>query len=369
MAETLSKLSQLELGLYQDAKDNGLTLSEHLEELHLDAKISEDLVRSDLKNSKGETLSAFKQILLKAGIHTKGRLAQTGGAFFSEGSTNNILFPEFVATEYRDQTRELLAVFVQLADLVTTRIGIDGTTHKAGILMSDQDPELEFGRVPEGSELPKYTIKHGERAIDLFKYGGSLEFTYEVIRRMKLPMLSRYIGKVAKAQEKRKIKRAMVVALLGDGNMNPALDTLTRQATIQFRDAIDMLFEAAKTGADVNKIVGDAEMIGDFVALFALTADGRPTDRNVPFNTSGGELPSPLGMQLKLALPGSILDDSTKLLGADSSEGLLEIYENGSEITESDRLITKQFERLTFTENIGYAKIDPVAFRTKTLRP
>ena len=368
MSEVISKLSQLELGLYQDAKAQGLTLSDHLDELGQDGKISEDLYKPELKNSLGQPLDPFKQFMLKGGIRTKGRLAQTVETAFFSNSTNTILFPEHVAREYRDQTRELPAIFAQYADLVTTRIGIDGTVYKSGILKSDKDPELEFGRVSEGGDLPKYTIMHGDRVVDLFKYGGMLEFTYEVIRRMQLPLLSRYIGKLSKAQERRKIKRAMVVAMNGDGNANPALNTETRTTTLQFRDAIDMIFEAAKTGADVTKIIGDAEMIGDFIALYALTADGRPTDRNLPFNASGGALPSPLGMELKLAFPGSALDDSTKLLGADSSEGLLEIYENGSEITESDRLITKQFERITFSENIGYAKLDPVSFRTKTLK-
>lgn len=364
VAEVLTKRSQLEAGLYDDAKRQKLTLSGYLAELARKGEIGEELYREELEVQHG--LDPFKQLLMAGGVRTKGALAQTGDAFFSD-SANRVLFPEFVSREYRDQERELPAVFVQLSDLVTNREGIQGNAYKAGMMSAPQGDELEFGRVSEGAELPKYTVKQAERAIDLYKYGGMLELTYESVRRIAIPMLSRYIGKIARAQVRRKIKRALAVALNGDGNMNPAPNSPTGTNALRFQDLIDLIFEGAALGSETSLLIGDASLVGQAVALFALTADGRPVDRPVAFNAAGGTLPAPLGMVLKLALPGSILEGSGKLLSVDSADGLVEVYENGSEITESDRLITSQFERITFSENLGYAKPTVEAFRTKTL--
>lgn len=365
MAETLSKIKQLELGVYQDARAKGMTLSLWLQEKARKGELSEELYKPDAKNVKGEPVDAFKQLMAAAGIRTKGQLAQTGDAFFSDPS-NRILFPEYISREYRDQERAVLPVFVQLGDLVTNREGISSNAYRAGTISSANDTELEFGRIAEGGEFPVYTVSHAEKAINIYKYGGELRMTYEAVRRVALPMLNRYIGKIARAQVRRKTKQALSVALSGDGNANPALNTASRGAAWTFADLIDLHFEAAARGTAVTTIIGDTTEVASLVGLFTLTADGRPADRSVAFVDQGGTLPSPLGVTLKLTLPGSVLDASKKVLGIDSQDGLVEVYENGSEITESDRLITSQFEVITVSENLGYAKPEVNAFLTKT---
>lgn len=363
MSETLSKLSQLEAGVYQDALRERMTLSGWLNDKARKGELSEDLYRKDVHELKGK--DAFSQLLSVAGIRTKGELAQTGDAFFSDPS-NRVLFPEFVSREYRDAERDLLPVFVQLSDLVTNREGITGSAYRSGIISSNQEADMEFGRVSEGAELPVYTVKLSDKAINVFKYGGVLKWPYEAVRRASLPMLTRYVGKIARAQRKRKIKAALAVALEGDGNSNPALDSASGAAFWTFADLIDLHFKAAGVGSQVSTIIGDSTEIAEILGMFMLTTDGRPSDRPVAFTDAGGALPSPLGMMLKLTIPGSVLEGSQKLLGVDTQDGLVEVYENGSEITESGKLITEQFDIITMSENLGYAKPEVNAFHTKT---
>lgn len=365
MAETITNRKQLELGLYQDAKREGMTLSLLLQEKARKGELSGELYDPNAKNSKGQPIDAFKQLLAAGGIRTKGELAQTGDAFFSDAS-NRVLFPEFISREYREQERAVLPVFVQLSDLVTNREGISSNAYRVGMISSSNDDELEFGRIAEGAEFPVYTVTHAANAINIYKYGGELRLSYEAIRRAALPMLSRYIGKVARAQVRRKIKQATSVALNGDGNANPAPNTATAGAAWTFADLIAMQFNSATAGVQTSVIIGDSTEIASVVGNFVLTSDGRPADRSVAFVDNGGVLPSPLGMTLKLALPGSVLEGSRKLLGVDSADGLVEVYENGSEITESEKLITSQFNVITISENLGYAKPESQAFRTKT---
>ena len=364
MGIALSKLKQLELGLYQDASDANLTLSQYLDEMSRKGEITEDLVNPEAANVKGEKVSAFKQLLAKAGIRTKGPMASTGDAFFSDPS-NRVLFPEFVSTTYKDQERDLVGpYFLTINDIVTDRQGIGSSAHRTGIIESGQREGLEFGEVAEGGELPRYKVRLADQAINLTKYGGILEMTYESIRRASLPMIARYLGKIAQAQVYRKVKDALNVALNGDGNSNPAPDTASIGANWAFDDLIDLMVEGANNGVIFDFIVGETVDVTQVVKLAQFT-DVAATAANADFRDTG-RLPAPLGMDLKIAIPGSVLDGSKKLMGVDRGNALTEVFENGSQITETDKLITTQFEQIAISENLAYAKPDINAFRTKT---
>lgn len=364
MGLTLSKLKQLELGLYQDASDANLNLTQHLDEMARKGEIAEELVNPEATNVKGEKVSAFKQLLAKAGIRTKGPMASTGDAFFSDPN-NRILFPEFVSTTYKDQERDLAGpYFLTIGDIVTNRQGIGSSAYRTGIITSGQRERLEFGEVAEGGELPRYRVDLAEKAINLKKYGGILEMTYESIRRAALPMLARYLGKIAQAQMYRKLKDALNVALNGDGNSNPAPDTASLGANWAFDDIINLMVEGANAGIMFDFIVGETTDITQVLKLSQFT-DVAATARNADFRDSG-RFPAPLGLDLKISIPNSVLDGSKKLMGVDRANGLVEVYEEGSQITEADRLITTQFEQIAISENLAYAKPDINAFRTKT---
>ena len=61
-----------------------MTLSQHLDDMARKGEFDEGLVRQDVRNSQGESVDAFKQLLAAAGIRTKGEFAQTGDAFVSD---------------------------------------------------------------------------------------------------------------------------------------------------------------------------------------------------------------------------------------------------------------------------------------------
>jgi hypothetical protein len=360
---TIKKLSQLELGLYQDAARQGMNLSQHLNELARTGGIDEALVRPDARNSAGEPVDAFKQLLAAAGIRTKGEFAQTGDAFVSDPS-NRVLFPEFVAREYRDAERDAVNV-LQTTDLVSTRVGIDGTAYRTGVITAGQEKELEFGRVAQLAEMPVYTIVLSDKAVNALKYGGVLRMSYEAVRRAKLPILSRYIGKISRAQSRRKVKQALNVAINGDGNANPApASTAATGNAFTLADIIGLQMDGLVQGVQFGIITADTADLAAILNLEIFTgaaASGAGAD----FRDTG-TWPALLGMRPKLALADSVLQGSKKLLAIDQANGLEEFYENGSEIVESEKLITSQFENIAISEVIGWAKPDTQAFRTKS---
>lgn len=352
----------LELGLYQDAAREGMSLSQYLERLARTNQIDEALYRPDARNSQGQPLDAYQQLVAAAGIRTKGEFAQTGDAFLSDPN-NRVLFPEFVNRQYRDAERDALNT-LQISDLVSTRVGIDGTAYRTGIIEGGQEKDLEFGRVSELGELPVYTIKLSDKAVNAYKYGGILQMSYEHVRRARLPIVSRYIAKIARAQGRRKVKQAISVALNGDGNANPAVaSAASAGAAHTLVDLVSFQMDALKAGVQLTTITGDS---AELLKLFTLDVFvGAGSTANGAALRDSGAWPSILGMTPKLAVADSDLEGSGKILGIDTQNGLEEFYENGSELTESDRLITMQFERIAFSEVLGYAKPDTQAFRTK----
>lgn len=359
----IKTLKNLELGLYQDAAREGMTLSQHLNELARKGEIAEELYKPEARNSHGEPVDAFRQILAEAGIRTKGEFAQTGDAFLTDPN-NRVLFPEFVSREYRDAERDAVNV-LQTADLVSVRIGIDGTAHRTGVITAGQEKDLEFGRVAEMGEMATYTIKLSDKAVNATKYGGVLRMSYESVRRAKLPILSRYIAKISRAQNRRKAKQALNTALNGDGNSNPApASTAATGGSFTLQDIIGIQMDGLVQGVQFGIITADAADLAAILNLDVFTG-AAATAAGADFRDTG-RWPNILGMTPKLALADSALQGSKKLLAIDQANGLEEFYENGSELTESERLITSQFENIAISEVVGWAKPDTQAFRTKS---
>lgn len=359
----ITKLKNLEFGLYQDAKREGMTLSQYLGELARKGEISEDLYRPDVRNAQGEPVDAFRQMLAAAGIRTKGEFAQTGDAFVSD-PTNRVLFPEYVSREYRDAERDAVNV-LQTSDLVSVRIGIDGNAYRTGVINGGQEKDLEFGRVAELGEMPAYTIKLSEKAVNAGKYGGVLKMSYDAVRRAKLPILSRYIAKISRAQNRRKAKQALNTALNGDGNNNPApASAPAAGSSFALEDIIALQMDGLVEGVQFGIITADSADLAAILNLDIFTG-AAATAAGADFRDTG-RWPNLLGMTPKLALADSALQGSKKLLAIDQANGLEEFYENGSELVESEKLITSQFENIAISEVVGWAKPDGQAFRTKS---
>ncbi|GGR11422.1 phage major capsid protein [Deinococcus ruber] len=358
---TIKKLSQLEKGMYDDAAKKGLSLTQFLDELTRKGEIDGDLVKPEARNGRGERVDSFKQLLAAAGIRTKGEFAQTGDAFLSDPN-NRVLFPEFVNRTYRDAETDALNA-LQISDVVAYRVGIDGSAYRTGVIAAGQEKDLEFGRVAQGAELPVYSIVLSEQAVNLYKYGGVLKMSYEAVRRATLPMVTRYVQKIARAQGRRRVKQALGVGMNGDGNLNPAPASAASSSTaFALVDLIRLQMDGINNGAQFNIITGDTAELSAVLALDVFVSP-TATSRGADFRDTG-EWPTILGMHPRLALVGSPLEGSKKLLGIETGQGLEEIYETGSQLTESDKLIDTQFERIAISENLGYSKPDVQAFRT-----
>jgi len=353
---------KLEAGMYQEAASKGLSLSDWMAWKATTASNGEgasfDWYNPELKTSSGKPLDAFEQALMHFGIRVRGEKASTGDAFFYDPNAR-VLFPEFLVREFRFAEQEG-GNELTVDDLIASRVGIDNGAYRGEYV--DEGQSAEMLEVAEGAELPTVIVKRHENSIQLYKYGALLRMTYEAVRRARLDHLSTFIRKIALDSRRAKVRRAVKVLVNGDGNSNPAPDTTTANTSITFDDIVDLVIDF-NNGFEPSVLVGLKQtVIRDILKLDVFTAKDS-TSTGASFRDTG-DWPAPLGKQLRFVEGTPELNK--KLLGVDKRFALEEVFENGSELVETDRLITSQFNVIAFSEVIGFAKMFTSASRTKT---
>jgi len=356
---------KLEAGMYDEAKKQGLTFSEWLNWKASRASASGEekefgWYNPELKTSDGRPLDAYEQALMHFGIKVRGERASTGDAFFTDPNAR-VLFPEFLVREFRFAENEGKDELL-LSDIIASRVGINSGAYRAEYI--DEDQSAEALEVAEGADLPMVIVKRHEQAIRLYKYGAQLKMSYEAVRRARLDHLATFIRKIAMDTRRAKVRRAVEVLINGDGNGNPAPNRNSTNTTITFEDIVDLVIDF-ENGFEPNVLVGDkGTIIRDVLKLDIFTAKDS-TAAGASFRDRG-EWPKPLGKDLRYVEDADVI--TKKLLAVDKRFALEEVYEQGADqLVETDRLITSQFNVITFSEVTGFAKVFTGASRTLTL--
>lgn len=382
----ITKLSQLESGIYQDAAAVGL--NNFLADMAEAGDISQELVDNTV------AMPPVRQLMQHARIRVNGRNSTNAGVFFPkdkhyvEGAENlfpavlhelyfgadtfytqpstpgDLLFPTDVRETFTDYTSER-GMRVTLDELVSLTTTIEGSSYKAGTIEQDAEDALEMGRVAEGAELPLYTMTTGERSIEIYKYGGRVRVSYEFLRRIRLNKLARTLQGIRRKDVTRQIKQALSVALNGDGNANPAINIDAAGAAWAISDFDTLDADVNEYDVTVTRAVADKTEYLGVAALRYPTANLELTPEQLAmYNRAGRQTPN--GIPMSFAPVGSVLDGSQKLLLWNPELGLERVVEAGSNIQETQRLIANQTEEITISENVGYAKPEKFGFYTLT---
>lgn len=381
---------QLGQRMVDEAVARKVTLSQLLEEL-------------DPTEGKDE-LSAFERQLEVAGIvtqtnHSEGYVADRLGVF-DESEQSRVLGAEWVDRQYRavsdidareskrfitsdfsGVSRELRPALqaasndqfvpqVPLDRVVAFSTTVDNDSYRALYVTGEPD-DLGRRRVAEGAPIPEARLKLGARAIDLFKFGRALVVTYEALRRTPLDTVANYIRMAAIQVEMDKVAEVTRVMLEGDGNEGTAaqvynltdLDpdatagTLTLRAWAKFK-----LSFAQPYILNTELLREDAWLDQLFLQIGTEATLGQ-----VPTTGLGGFVPINANAGQDVAV--GVMNDvpSGLILGFDRRFAVQRIVEQGSAINESMRWIRNQTQELTFSENEGYAVIQPQAVKVLNL--
>lgn len=320
MAVTITK------EIYTEAGRKGLTMSEHLEKE---------------RPSEMEGLDAFEFALAERDINLRRDTVEK----FYRTSDDRVLFPEFINRNIRIGMVGLGKKDVTLADLVATDITIDGGVYET-IKAEFDNKKLDFKRIAEGADFPTVTMGIGKQSIRLGKIGIALQATYEVLRRMKLPLLSIHMQLIGKRLAKKMVAYAVYTLVNGDGNTNPAEKT---SKALEYANLLE--YDLAMDDWEATLWFCKKAMIQK-LCLIEEFKDTRLFD-----TARTGAWVTPFGNPVKkFNWTDSTLGDG-QILQVDKSAALELIKESGAELIETDKVIDRQFEKTVASQVMGFSKI------------
>lgn len=251
---------------------------------------------------------------------------------------------------------------IPLSEMIARVRGNNGRDYRARRLTQPTAAEIRMLRVAEAAELPKAKILETSSVITLEKYGRALEASYESMRRMPLDDFADYIRLLGVQTEVDQVSAAIDVMTNGDGNPSTAatsynltaLDSSTTANNLTVAAWIAFLLTWTNPYA-MTAVIGQAAAITKLLLLAMPNANLLATA--LPVSTGIQQSFTPMNTRLAQGQRYGITTDvaSGKLLGFDGRFALEHVRENGSQISESDRWITRQTEVLTFSFNEAFA--------------
>lgn len=372
------KLSEVVAGLMSDSATESLMAGEALSKKAKDANMRLDLFLNqaiDLSEEEAATLhskglSGYEMVNLKLGLPLQNdsrnqvSLAQASETFATKPGSR-VLFPYTVDNVLRWNSR--LDTMERVEDMITSSRTITGNELVRQIA-EDTDDDRKTFRVAEGGRIPVRRVKTSSRAVDIFKHGSGIEFTYEFERRASLDIITPFAARVERDLQLSKIGACTDIIISGDGVNGGAttlsqatLDSSATNGTISYDGILAACATAAKNHTPIDTIAGDMDAYIQLVKLFGTSAASssfeadQKAEKGAPMFLQMRNIFLPIRFVLNSAVPAG------KLLMFNRADTIEELVEAGSRIQEEDRATRNQIITYTKTENTGYSLVYPDA--------
>lgn len=273
-----------------------------------------------------------------------------------------------------DATLPVIEPAIPLGELVARTRGLDDTQYRRRIITAPPASELRLLRISEASELPKAKITEASRSVGLFKFGRALEASYESIRRLQIDDFALHVRLLRMQTEVDQVAAALDVAINGDGNAGSAatvynlttLDPATTANNLTLTAWLTFKMLWANPYNLTTVLAQQATMLK--LLLLSIPATNVLIATN-PVPGMVGQNFTPINSRLADGVRFGITTDApaNQIVGFDNRFAVEHLRENGSDISESERFITRQTEVLTFSMNEGFGNIDPGAVKILNL--
>lgn len=332
--EEIKKLS-IEKGMYQEAKNKGITLSELLDQLDPKENYSSEGMQS---------LDAYQRQLMAHDIRVSGKHASLVQDFFKTDQSKG-LFPEFWNRNLLiGMNRGKLEATVD--DIVSATNTIDTDVYK-GLYADLGASDLELKRTSETARFPVAKFKTKEKSIDLVKIGLRIEATYEAIRRTKVNIMANAIQVLGQKFSRGLVYEGLNILLNGDGNANPAPSIAAAAAgSITWADLLEL--EMSFENFESEVLIGNKNTLKKVMGI----AEFRDPLIGAEFLTKGVFV-TPFGNVLKM---NNRLPDG-KLIAFNKKAGVEFLEERGGSLVEADKLIDEQIQNTVISKVIGFNKV------------
>lgn len=343
------------------AASKGISLSEHLNNEHADI----------VQQFNGE-LDAFDIALLSGGIivssdYERGLQSSTMDKFFTTTNENRNLFPEFVIRQLRQISNKSDGLLSRL--VASTRV-IQGDAARQVVLDLSDTPQgqenqlsLKKRRIAEGADIPVATLKLGEMAIKIYKYGVGVRATYEVLRRTTIDMFRKQMELVSMQAEIDEVGTIVETIIEGDGNTNPAtvynasdLNPEAKEGEIDATTLLKFLTADKKSGIVFDTILTDSDTYVKFLTVLMDKNLTNAINPKVQFEfpqTFINNLSVMYSQDLGLSSGGK-----HQVIGLAKNYAIEKTIEAGSVINEVDKVVRNQTQSAYITENAGFNKLD-----------
>jgi len=287
---------------------------------------------------------AFQEL----GLRVKGPEADAMGKFFATNAST-VLFPIFV--EAQVVAGLLLTSLVPAA--VAQEVSVNShTAEHLALTETEKDRRTAVGG--EGARGATVTVRTADRTVRLEKYQAELNASYEALRLQRLNVVALFLQRLGAQIGVDETDDLIQVAIAGDGNTGSAVvDTDAEVSGALDYDELIRLSLAFPKGYEFRMaVVNDTHLRSILnMAEFKDPLSG--------FNFQGtGQMPSPLGAEWRRwTSTGSAAFGTDRILALDSRLALVQYTEQGV-LTESDRLIDRQFERTVVSKWTGFGKLD-----------
>ncbi|BCS55190.1 hypothetical protein [Geobacter sp. SVR] len=323
--------------MYGQARTLGITVSELL---------------AQENPSEEANLDAFEFALMKQDINLRKHTVER----FYRTQDDIYLFPEFINRNVRIGLAGLTAIDLTLEDVVATETTIDSGVYDTFKAVYDEK-KLDFSRIAEGGMFPSVSITSAKNSVRLAKIGLKLNASYEVLRRMKLPLFAAHLQLIGQRIAKRNVAFAMYNINNGDGNDNAAPATeatpLSYSKLLEFYLNMDRfagtVFAAKKT--EMSAILNLPEFQTPYIFKTAAT----------------GEFATPFGLPLKRFNWTESALGNNQITIVSKSAALELVKESGAELIETEKVIDKQLQDTVISNVIGFSRIFPDGAKVFTI--
>lgn len=364
--KTESQADSLEAGraLMSAAKDYGLSISDYLR-----LAIQPEGLALEMG------LDGYESAKLHLGLPTKddyknGVVLQAAADAFASYRGVRALFPEVIDDVVQWKYRQ--TEFETPDALVSQSRTINGTELITTVVQDGQEDYERYGMIGEGARIPVWSIKASDQSVKIFKFGVGLEWTYEFARRASLDLITPYVMRAEKQTKIAQTGTAYSLMVNGDGvhaaaNVRDASDVETDNnldvgtvaaGKINWEILTAWLVERAKAGAPVDTIVGNWDTYLQWRLMFAKPSISEGMSQSEVLQRAGVSA-AQANPQLDFNINFALASDAAanQLLGFSKNDTLEELVETGSDIEESEKVMSNQRVNLYHTKNAGYRLI------------
>lgn len=345
------------LKLASDAASYGLSVRDYL------------LLGVGRESDSKDALNGYERTLYALNLPVRndfenGVFLQAASETFQTYAGTRAMFPEVIDDVLRFSTRQDQTE--QVAPMLANSRTISGN-EMISTVINDDSKERDSFQVPEGSRIPVRSISTSQTAVKIFKHGSGLRTTYEFSRRASLDILVPFANRIARELELSKVKAATDLLVNGDGvngaatvvaqsSYDSTSGTTSTNGKINWANFLVWLVKRAQAGAPIDTVVMNWDGLIQWMLMFGNPTAGAQGPTPVENLARAGVTLSPTTLNMILTIRPVVSSSApaNKLIGFSKGDTMEELKEAGSDIQETERVITNQTLTLVKTENTGY---------------